>query len=459
MSGAVSEAGPVPSPAAAATATATVPAASTPAEVRTTGRAKPYLYEIDLVRVITALCVVGVHAAAFTVIFNHTTLGAQLQNGVVDVLHFTREVFLSITAFVLTYGYARRPFNARRFWRRRGLGVLVPYVVWSFAYVWFSTPHQPFGSWLEKAVFATVDGSASYQLYFILLSLEFYIILPVFLWAMVRLEHHPWKVLFGSLTLQLVMMFLDFHFIEGGAFSTTQFAQIVNTSQWRLLPFYQFYAVIGGLGALYLTQVRSFVMRHGKLVVAAMVAGLALLWGRYAWGIWGQGLTTDYATQVFQPVVVLFSGATALFLYWMGSRWALSRGGVAHPRGWKFVALLSDASFGVYLVHAFILNNVLSSVAPAMPAVWPAALRAFLVWALAASGAVVISVLFIYLPGLSRLVGRPCAWTGAVAFLRRVWDGVRQPVVGMLRPAPALALSPRQEPEPVTELERQYRSE
>ncbi|HUZ00618.1 MAG TPA: acyltransferase [Thermomicrobiaceae bacterium] len=408
--------------------------AASPTQVRTAGRHRPYLYEVDLVRVVTALCVVGVHAAAFTVVFNHSTLGAQLQNAVVDVLHFTREVFLSITAFVLVYGYAHRPFNARRFWRRRGLGVLLPYVAWSFFYVWFSTPHQPIGSWLWAATLNTIGGSASYQLYFILLSLEFYLILPLFLWALARVERHPWKLLAGSLAVQLAVMYVDYHYIQAGALAGTRAGQVIAEAQGRLLPFYQFYAVIGALGAIYVDQVRAFVLRHGRAVVVTMALGVGILWGRYFVGVWSLHDSTDYATAVFQPSVVLFSGATALFLYWLGSRWALSRGAGMRPRGWRFMALLSDASFGVYLVHAFILNSVLSSLAPAFPAGWPAAFRALLVWAIAASGAVGMSVLFIYLPGFSRLVGRPCAWTGAVIFLRRVGAWLRQPLDAALRP-------------------------
>ena len=89
-------------------------------------RTREHLYEIDLIRSVTAICVVGVHAVAFTVILAHTDLGVLAQNAVVSALHFTREIFLSITAFVMVYGYANRPFSFLTFWRKRGLGVLVP---------------------------------------------------------------------------------------------------------------------------------------------------------------------------------------------------------------------------------------------------------------------------------------------------------------------------------------------
>ncbi len=59
-----------------------------------------------------------------------------------SALHFTREIFIAITAFVMVYGYVNRPFRAKAFWRKRGLGVLLPYVLWSLFYEVASKPHR-----------------------------------------------------------------------------------------------------------------------------------------------------------------------------------------------------------------------------------------------------------------------------------------------------------------------------
>src|SRR5271166_5789320 len=67
-----------------------------------------HLYEIDAVRAVTALCVVGVHVVAITVFLTHTVAGELVQNAVVSALHFTREIFVAITSFVMVYGYAKR---------------------------------------------------------------------------------------------------------------------------------------------------------------------------------------------------------------------------------------------------------------------------------------------------------------------------------------------------------------
>lgn len=370
---------------------------------------RAYLFEVDLVRSVTALCVVGVHVLAFTLFLNQTALGAQLQNAMVATLHFTREVFLTITAFVLVYTYINKPFQTKGFWRKRGLGVLLPYVIWSIIYTWISLPHQPVGHWLWQTFLATLTGSASYQLYYILLSLEFYLILPWFLPTLNRFGRHPWRLLIGSFAIQVVLLYLDHHYLEGSPLGATFLGQQLLVVQARLLPFYQFWIVLGALGALYLTQVRAFVVRHGRWIVLGTVVGLGLLWLRYFLAVWVEHQSTAYATEVFQPSMVPYAAAVALFLYWLGVTWAGAQPGAQPTHGRRAWSLLSDASFGIYLVHPLILDAALLTVVPGLPTAWPVALRVGITWLLVAGGAVAVSALLLYLPGFSRLVGRPSA--------------------------------------------------
>jgi hypothetical protein len=46
----------------------------------------------------------------FTLILEKTTLGQQIQNALVVSVHYTREMFMFVTAFALVYVYYGRPF-------------------------------------------------------------------------------------------------------------------------------------------------------------------------------------------------------------------------------------------------------------------------------------------------------------------------------------------------------------
>src|SRR5215469_10923219 len=159
------------------------------------GGRERHLYEIDVIRAVTALSVVAVHSLAFTIILTHTAAGQLIQSAVIGALHFTREIFLSITAFVMVYGYAHRPFSGRSFWKKRGIGVLLPYVAWSLFYEFVMQPPLPAGPWILRTLSDLVTGSAAFQLYYILLTLEAYLILPWFLAFIRRAALHPGRVL------------------------------------------------------------------------------------------------------------------------------------------------------------------------------------------------------------------------------------------------------------------------
>ncbi len=374
---------------------------------KVTRKSRNFLHEIDMVRVVTALSVVAVHVTAFTVFFNTTQFGSEVQNAAVSALHFTREVFLSLTALVMVHNYTKRPLKLGTFWRKRGLGVVVPYIIWSLIYVYVNVPHDPVGNWVHTALADILSGNASYQLYYILLTIEFYLALPLLLWFVIRYRHRPWRVLGISAALQLALMYFDFNYILTGPLASTHFGQWMNEYQWRMLPEYQFYVMIGAYAALYLDELRAFVMRHSMLVVFGLGAGIATLWGRYAIALNVQHASMGYATHVFQPVMVFYSLTAILFLYWLGCEWATHRSADGLPYGRRFVTLLSDCSFGIYLIHAFVLNDVLTYVVPRLLLGWPVAIRVFSVWFIVASITTAICAVLLYTPGFSRLIGRP----------------------------------------------------
>src|SRR5437016_7116634 len=105
----------------------------------------------------------------------------------------------------------------------------------------------------------------------------------------------------------------------------------------------------------------------------------------------------------YSPVVIVLLG-------FLACRWASRTDQQGHPKGYRFWHTLSDASFGIYLVHVFILTALLQRVVPLMPEVWPLALRIFLTWFLTAGGAAAISILLMKTPVLSHLVGRSAHW-------------------------------------------------
>lgn len=372
---------------------------------------RPHIYELDPLRVCTALGVVAVHVLAFTMNLNTSVAGHQAQSAVMVAFHYTRAVFMFVTAFALVYVYYGRPFSPLQFWKKRAIGVAFPYVVWSVVYVAFtfafSVGFSSPGAFLSTSVFDILTGNASYQLYYILLTVQFYLFFPFFLIIIRVLARHPWITLSISFVLQVLFFLVDFHFIQT---SSAPFWRTVSQYQDRFFLVYQFYFVLGGLAALSFPRIQAVLLRYGKFIAAALILSIAGLWLHFALQVRVDGMPLGLATSVLQPVMVFYSVVIILFSLWLATRWTKRWSERQRPRGYRFWHTLSDASFGVYLVHALVLTLVLYKGVPVLLTTWPVPVRVFLAWLLTAGGSVALSVLFVKTPILSRLVGRRATW-------------------------------------------------
>ncbi len=370
---------------------------------------RPHVYELDPLRGITALVVVAVHTLGNTTFLNHTVFGLEIQNMAVTAVHFTRALFMFVTAFALIYVYYGRKFSLRQFWKKRSIGAVMPYCIWSIIYVLINTPNMTFASFANTSAIDILTGNASYQMYYILLTLQFYLILPLFLWFMRKVERYPWRTLAISFVIQMLVFYLDYHYVQIGPWSTSPIARILNQYQDRIVFMYQFYFILGAFVARYFEQVRAFIVKHGTWIACGMIIVLAGLWAHYFIQILVYHEAIAYAVSVLQPSLVIYSGAVIIFSFWLACRWVIrSTGGVENkkPSWYAFWHQLSDASFGIYLVHVLILTALLERLAPVMPVAWPLAIRIFLLWFITAGGAALISILLANIPILSRLVGR-----------------------------------------------------
>src|SRR5256714_12192876 len=371
---------------------------------------RPYIYELDLMRPVTAVTVVAVHVLSGTTMLNHTQAGLQVQNGIFTSVSVTRDVFMFITALALAYVYFGRPFSGKRFWAKRSIGILVPYCIWSIAYTWVNTSQHSPAAFTKLALFNILTGNASYQLYYILLTLQLYLVLPLFLLFLKHIKHHPWRALGISFALQVLLMYVDYRYLQQGTLASSGVWQVVAAYQDRFLLTYQFYFILGGLAALYLKQARAFVLSHGKWIVSGFVLALAALWVHFLLQVDVSHESLGYATSVLQPMMTFYSPTVIVLLGFLACRWASRTDRQGHPKEYRFWRLLSDASFGIYLVHVFILTALLQWVVPFMPEAWPVALRVFFTWFLTAGGAAAISILLLKTPVLSHLVGRSAHW-------------------------------------------------
>ncbi len=325
---------------------------------------KEHLYEIDLMRAFIILGVICVHNVSFYNVFNP---GFSTPNAILDMLltalHFTRESFMFITGLVLFITYYRKPFKATMFWKKRFLLIAIPYIFWTIAYILFAGTYLQHFDWsipnlLGMIVKSLVTGN-QFFLYYLLISMQLYVIFPLFVMMMKKTTNwHVW-ILIGSFFLELFLMWLNSGYLQN--LNISHFPIVLK---WliqyrdRNLITYQFWFISGAFIAIYYQTIRGYIVKHTRLFVWSFLAMLAALWIHFA--ITRLILHVDYSMSnlVLQPFMIPYSMATTIVLWRAGIAWADNRHRASLRWFSSFVKFVAAASFGVFLVHPFALHFV-----------------------------------------------------------------------------------------------------
>jgi poly(3-hydroxybutyrate) depolymerase/surface polysaccharide O-acyltransferase-like enzyme len=302
-----------------------------------------------MIRLIIMVFVVSVHTLAFAGGRVTMSIGA-----VTTIFHTSRELFLLLTALVLTYNYGHRPVKAGRFWRRRFWLVLPAYITWSAIY--YAADGRSRGAFPSAFLHDLANAGARYHLYFLLVSMQIYLLFPVIRWVLKKTEgYHAW--LFGVALAYQAWLTVGLHYKVGrqGNGLIAQFLNGAGQGYW--IDTYVLYVVAGALAGWHFEQLCAFTRRHlrnGWRVALVAALGVAAGIGVYLIEIEVFGATPNNASAVFQPVVIFEALAFGWALLGAGLLWT-DRGAPLR----KFCAAGSASSFGIYLAHPLVLQVLL----------------------------------------------------------------------------------------------------
>ncbi|HKS51345.1 MAG TPA: acyltransferase [Pseudonocardiaceae bacterium] len=306
------------------------------------GVASPgHIHAVDLVRVLTFACVIAVHTVSTVNPADSVPAG-----GAEMLLHFTREAFFALTAFVLMYRYHGR-LPVRSFWRRRFWLIGAPYVAWTVIYsglAQITTPLAPSEALIQLGR-NLLTGAACYHLYFLIVTMQFYLLFPAFrrLLLLTRGRYH-W-LLAGGAVLQVA--------INAGlhAAHPNGLAEQLWHYDGSFVGSYVLYLLLGGVAALHADRAHGWVRAHPVTVVVVLLFTGAAAEDWYLRSV-RHGVPLMAASDVFQAVMVPWCLAAITALFALGVAWADRRG--IGP-GSQVIKIGSDRSFGVFLVHPMLL--------------------------------------------------------------------------------------------------------
>jgi poly(3-hydroxybutyrate) depolymerase/surface polysaccharide O-acyltransferase-like enzyme len=303
-----------------------------------------------MIRLIIMVFVVSVHTLSFAGGRVTMSVGA-----VTTIFHTSRELFLLLTALVLTYNYGHRDqLKVGRFWRRRFWLVLPAYIAWTAIY--YAADGQSRGAFPGAFLRDLANAGARYHLYFLLVSMQIYLLFPLIRWVLKKTEgYHGW--LFGAALVYQAWLTVGLHY-KVGRHGNGLIAQFLNgAGQGYWIDTYVLYVVAGALAGWHFEELCAFTRRHlrgGWRVALVAAVGVAAGTGVYLIETEVFGATPDNASAVFQPVVIFEALAFGWALLGAGLLWS-HRGAPAR----KFAAAGSASSFGIYLAHPLVLQALL----------------------------------------------------------------------------------------------------
>jgi len=248
-----------------------------------------HLHAIDVARLVTVVAVIGVHSTSILLPADDQTAGAVLM-----VLHTTREIFLLLSAFVLTYSAQGRVAARGPFWRHRLTLVAVPYAVWSAIYLLADGHLTGVGTVLEHYGRDLLTAGARYHLYFLLLTMQLYVVFPWMAGWLNRHRNLHRPILAASLGVQLLFTAGVHYRLPAPVPISTWLAQ---PGSW--LPSYQLYVVAGVLAALHHQAVFDWLRSHSRLVALGTLTAAGVGLGTYLIDVHLVAMTPAGASEVF----------------------------------------------------------------------------------------------------------------------------------------------------------------
>ena len=303
--------------------------------------ARRRLDHVDAMRPVKQAGVVSTHSILY---FAPAAAGVS-SGAALLLLHVSREGFFFVSACMLTYAYADLNRNGLgRFYWRRFLSAGVPYLCWTVIYFLFLLPtahyHDTAAALRGLAMMAY---TGYYQLYFLLVIMQFYLVFPLVAMLLRRTAGH--------------------HGLVVAAAALAQVAISVLTHWQRLPPLmmkyaqqdalsYVLYLAGGCVVACHLETVHAWVCRNARLVVTLTVVAALAAEGVYFLAQYGVTTVLGSGNDPFQPSVIPFNIGAIACGYLAGV--ALVRPGRSRAAR-AVVRSGSDNAYGIYLSHILVI--------------------------------------------------------------------------------------------------------
>ncbi len=310
---------------------------------------KQKLPAIEYIRGISMLGVIGIHVGSQYLMNPSANLNLV---AIFEILtRFAVPIFFFISAFGLFYNLNEN-FNYKDFMQRRFKTVLIPYLFWSSLYILHDNLYYGFGfpspDYLLKLFFF---GLAKYHLYFLVILLWFYALMPLWISIVKKISSRD---LFLLLIFQIAFdYFSSYNYsLNMLVYSLPEDSLLRDFLFYRLnylILHYIFIFILGGYLAVHIDKFFDF-MRNRKIALStSFIFSLTAMLGYFYYLVKFQNFSLEAAVNTahqLSPIGIIYTATASIFFFMLFTF-------VVNDS--MILKFLGRHSYFAYLFHPFII--------------------------------------------------------------------------------------------------------
>ena len=280
---------------------------------------KPRLPAIEYIRGISMLGVIAIHVGSQYLM--NTSANIHLIALFEVASRFSVPIFFFISAFGLFYNMdPEKPLKYGSFMKRRAKTVIIPYIVWSVLYLAHDGIFYQVGfTGIASLGSLLLFGNAKYQLYFLVILIWFYILMPLWVYMVRRIG------LKGLAILLIIQIIFDYWSSFSVSFNTWVYSLtdplLRAVFMYRLnywVMHYVFIFVLGGWLAWHMDSFKDIMQRFRNTITILFWVSLVSLLGFYYHLIFNTGYTALEAINTahqLSPAGIFYTIMASIFFF------------------------------------------------------------------------------------------------------------------------------------------------
>lgn len=309
--------------------------------------------ELYYIRAMAALGILIIHATGvFAVYSEFNSKAMYLGIFANQFFRFGSPIFMMISGLVLFYNYrSMDEFNAKAFYKKKALYILIPYIIWSAIYFGYRSYYGGISFSFSQLILLSKEimiGSSYSHLYFIVLIFQFYLILPLLIKYLTKpMKETPIKLFVILFILQGIILVYGRYFKN---YNATGLVGIFNKYYWKSIFGWFFYFLTGGILGLHYHKIVEFIEKHIKPISLIYIVITCLYLGQVYHNIWINGGREYYDNfGSIRPETLIYAIASMPILIWISRRMVGK---------FKILKIFGTYSLGIYFAHPIILEEI-----------------------------------------------------------------------------------------------------